>query len=380
MKNSSTLNRSTGIVLIPKYLRLMFLLLLVLLSVAHITAQDLPAAEARLRVMNLASDLPPVDVYIDGEQTASLIPYPLVGPYARLSAGDYTLALPPVGEAVEAALLTETVTLEAGHDYTAAIIGEAETETVQLLLLDHQAILAESDSVEGSEPFIYVHESSTGPAIDLYLDGEQEFSDLSFGEYAISYESFNYKDAVQTVAGDPESILAEVRDLSLPNTVSITPVFPSMIAPSSQLPFLDYLSALTDHPVFQFNTLLAAIDAAGLTEELSDMTIGAEITLFAPTDEAFAALPDGVLDALLADPDALRELLRSHITVGSTLVKDVALMPESEITTLTGQTIAVSFTPNEEFARVNGTGITLRAPIQVANGVIIPISIVLLDE
>jgi uncharacterized surface protein with fasciclin (FAS1) repeats len=153
-----------------------------------------------------------------------------------------------------------------------------------------------------------------------------------------------------------------------------------MIAPSSQLPFLDYLSALTDHPVFQFNTLLAAIDAAGLTEELSDMTIGAEITLFAPTDEAFAALPDGVLDALLADPDALRELLRSHITVGSTLVKDVALMPESEITTLTGQTIAVSFTPNEEFARVNGTGITLRAPIQVANGVIIPISIVLLDE
>ncbi|CAA9562262.1 MAG: hypothetical protein AVDCRST_MAG86-736 [uncultured Truepera sp.] len=59
-----------------------------------------------------------------------------------------------------------------------------------------------------------------------------------------------------------------------------------------------------------FTTLASAITAAGLNETL----VGdGPFTLFAPTDEAFEALPDGALDALLADPEALAEVLEYHM-------------------------------------------------------------------
>jgi uncharacterized surface protein with fasciclin (FAS1) repeats len=58
-----------------------------------------------------------------------------------------------------------------------------------------------------------------------------------------------------------------------------------------------------------FTTLLAAAEAAGLVEELSTR----EITLLAPTDDAFAALGQPAIDALLADPVALEAVLRNHM-------------------------------------------------------------------
>jgi uncharacterized surface protein with fasciclin (FAS1) repeats len=59
----------------------------------------------------------------------------------------------------------------------------------------------------------------------------------------------------------------------------------------------------------RFTTLLAAVDAAGLTEELSSRAI----TLLAPTDDAFAVLGQPAIDALLADPVALTDLLQGHV-------------------------------------------------------------------
>jgi uncharacterized surface protein with fasciclin (FAS1) repeats len=60
-----------------------------------------------------------------------------------------------------------------------------------------------------------------------------------------------------------------------------------------------------------FPTLLAAVEAAGLADALSDES--ASLTVFAPTEEAFAALPEGTLDALLADPEALAGILTYHV-------------------------------------------------------------------
>ena len=53
-----------------------------------------------------------------------------------------------------------------------------------------------------------------------------------------------------------------------------------------------------------FNTLVAALDAADLVETLSG---DGTFTVFAPTDEAFAALPEGMLEDLLADTEALNK-------------------------------------------------------------------------
>ena len=65
----------------------------------------------------------------------------------------------------------------------------------------------------------------------------------------------------------------------------------------------------------RFTTLVAAVQAAGLAETLSGE---GEFTVFAPTDEAFAALPEGTVEALLEDPEgALKDILLYHATEGA---------------------------------------------------------------
>ena len=69
-----------------------------------------------------------------------------------------------------------------------------------------------------------------------------------------------------------------------------------------------------------FTTLLKAANEANLTEQLRS---GGPFTIFAPTDEAFAKLPPGALDALMKDKAKLAELLRYHIMQGAVMAKDV---------------------------------------------------------
>lgn len=88
---------------------------------------------------------------------------------------------------------------------------------------------------------------------------------------------------------------------------------------TSSLNTVDFLTLQSDvgaqdggHTI-TFTTFLKAIEAAGLTNLL---TTESPYMLFAPTDEAFAALPEEELEALMADPKALADLLRAHIAPG----------------------------------------------------------------
>ena len=64
----------------------------------------------------------------------------------------------------------------------------------------------------------------------------------------------------------------------------------------------------------QFQTLLAAAKAAGLVSTLKSE---GPFTVFAPTDDAFAALPEGTLEFLLANPDQLADILTYHVVSGA---------------------------------------------------------------
>ncbi|MCU0272596.1 MAG: peptidoglycan-binding protein [Acidimicrobiales bacterium] len=76
----------------------------------------------------------------------------------------------------------------------------------------------------------------------------------------------------------------------------------------------------------RFTTLLQAVEAAGLAPVLAGT---GPLTVFAPTDEAFAALPAGTLDALLADSAALRALLLGHVVDGAALRSDYLVLTGS---------------------------------------------------
>jgi uncharacterized surface protein with fasciclin (FAS1) repeats len=125
-----------------------------------------------------------------------------------------------------------------------------------------------------------------------------------------------------------------------------------------------------------FSTLLAAVGAADLGETLSGT---GPYTVFAPTNEAFAALPAGTLDTLLkpANKDALGGILTYHVVPGSIMAADV--MP-GDVTTANGATFSVSVDGGNVYltdSQGNQAQVT-QTDIEASNGVIHVIDAVLI--
>lgn len=118
-----------------------------------------------------------------------------------------------------------------------------------------------------------------------------------------------------------------------------------------------------------FGTLVAAVQAAGLEETLRG---AGPFTVFAPTDAAFAALPDGTVETLLADPPAMAEILTYHVVPGRVFASDLA--EGKELTTVRGQTIRITLAGGPQ---VNGVDI-VGTDVLATNGVIHIIDAVLI--
>ncbi len=113
----------------------------------------------------------------------------------------------------------------------------------------------------------------------------------------------------------------------------------------------------------RFDTLEAAVGAAGLADDLDS---DGPFTVFAPTDSAFDALPDGVLASLLADPTgALRDVLLYHVVSGE--FNSAAVVAADMFTTLLGKDVDI--TVEGQNVRVNDSLITV-VDVQASNGVI----------
>jgi len=119
-----------------------------------------------------------------------------------------------------------------------------------------------------------------------------------------------------------------------------------------------------------FNTLVAAVQAAGLAGTLSGP---GPFTVFAPTDDAFAKLPAGTVEALLQDPAALASILKYHVLSSKVLAEDVVRLTSA--TTVNGQTVSIQVVNGVVF--VNGARI-VTTDVQASNGVIHVIDTVLL--
>jgi uncharacterized surface protein with fasciclin (FAS1) repeats len=121
-----------------------------------------------------------------------------------------------------------------------------------------------------------------------------------------------------------------------------------------------------------FNTLVAAVQAAGLVEVLSGE---GPFTVFAPTDEAFAQIPEADLNALLADKEALTAVLTYHVVAGKVLAKDVVNLSSAE--TVNGQSVAI--TVRDGKVMVDGATV-VATDIEASNGVIHVIDKVILPR
>jgi uncharacterized surface protein with fasciclin (FAS1) repeats len=118
-----------------------------------------------------------------------------------------------------------------------------------------------------------------------------------------------------------------------------------------------------------FTTLVAAVKAAGLAETL---TGEGPFTVFAPTDEAFAKLPAGTVDALLKDIPKLKKILTYHVVAGKVMAADVAKMTSAK--TVEGSAVKID---TAHGVMINDSKVTT-ADIATDNGVIHVIDSVLM--
>ena len=121
-----------------------------------------------------------------------------------------------------------------------------------------------------------------------------------------------------------------------------------------------------------FSTLVAALDAAGLVDVLAGE---GEFTVFAPTNDAFAALPDGTVEALLEDPEGdLTQILLYHVVDGIALAE--AVVGLDSVVTLQGEAISIEIVDGSVI--LNGEVKVIITDIEASNGVIHVIDGVLL--
>lgn len=167
--------------------------------------------------------------------------------------------------------------------------------------------------------------------------------------------------AVTTAATTPATDAPMTTEASTTQPASTEPG--TTDAPATNGSIIDVATAAGN-----FTTLLAAVEAAGLTETLST----SKLTLLAPTDEAFAKLGQATIDAVLADPAALTALLQNHVLPLPQDAKTISIF--SSVVNLNGTSLPVV---------VDGTTVTIGGAtvitpdIEADNGVIHAIDTVL---
>lgn len=117
-----------------------------------------------------------------------------------------------------------------------------------------------------------------------------------------------------------------------------------------------------------FTTLVAAVEAAGLTETLQG---DGPFTVLAPTDDAFAALPEGTVESLLEDPEgALTDVLSLHVVSGTEAMStDVVAIGDGGSLDTLGGAVTVHI-DGEEVSFGTGNAALVTADIETDNGVI----------
>ena len=120
----------------------------------------------------------------------------------------------------------------------------------------------------------------------------------------------------------------------------------------------------------RFTTLVSALQAANLVDTLNGE---GPFTVFAPTDDAFKALPDGTLDALVADIPALTNVLLYHVVSGKVMAADVVNLTSAN--TVEGQPISIKV--QDGTVMVNNAKVII-TDIEASNGVIHVIDAVLI--
>jgi uncharacterized surface protein with fasciclin (FAS1) repeats len=351
--------------------------------------------EARLRVSQCFwAD--PNDVYMNGKvpvtagvPLTNMPSWGGVSCYEYLAPGTVSVAVVPTGMGIHTASLAPLdVTLEAGHRYTVVFLGESENASHKALVIDETEAYQEAGATPNSAGHITVNNIKGAPAISFGPNGVGE-NDVPYGGLGASASAAGKIDYLGLSVGGrviersaPGGYTWPGYDLLDCNFGFYTSPtnhrdFSWTSEPTSSLNAIDFLQGASEQHVKNggevfgnipsFDIFLTAVKNASLTDLL---TGDGPHLIFAPNDIAFARLPKGQLDALMADPKALGDFVRAYIVEGyypkGTLGENLDEIFDRTLINLLGKELALS--GEEEKLKINGGSMGQFDSAMMANG------------
>jgi uncharacterized surface protein with fasciclin (FAS1) repeats len=361
------------------------LLVALVLLMGIVPAVSAQSEYSRVRVTHLSPDTPAVEVFLNGASSGiQVLNFRDTSGWVELPAGTYSVAVAPYGAGIDAAAIGPvSLSLQPGGWTTIAATGSLTAGTLGADVISEDYTPLNADQARVT----VFHGIEDAPAVDVILpDGTKVVSNLSFGNArTVTVPQGTYNLAVvpagatsptvinlagTELAGGTFYFVAAANRLAAPG-VALEVVPQSVVAP-----LFDKVSASGSIAAIaaadgRFDTLVAAVTAAGLAETLSGP---GSFTVFAPTDAAFAKLPAGTLDAVLADQELLTNILLYHVVAGRAPSTEIVNLPS--VNALRGGAIKV--TVNDQGVFLNDNVRVIITDIPATNGVIHVIDTVLI--
>lgn len=310
-----------------------------LVNTATVTMVDIEAGNGVVHVINVVLT-PPAE---RGEPTDNIVE-------TAVAAGNFTTLVAAVQAAGLDTLLADeskTFTVFAPTDAAFAMIDE---ETLDAILADTELLtsLLTQHVIDGTEI----------SSVQAYAANGTSVTTASGAQIPVAINN-----KMLTVGGATVSIA----DIYTSN--GVIHVIDSVIVGDLQLPAPEQSIVEVAVGAESFTTLVTALQATGLDETLADLD--STFTVFTPTDAAFADLGEETLNALLADPDALRNILLYHV------IADEEILADQAITVATGENSFVdmanggkaALSLNDDNLFINLAQVT-SANVMASNGVI----------
>ncbi|NBC83759.1 MAG: DUF4397 domain-containing protein, partial [Bacteroidetes bacterium] len=360
------------------------------------------AHTARVQVIHNSADMAAdtVDVYLNDGLLLDDFAFRTASPFVDAPAGTpIEIDIAPANSTSSAdSIWGLTTTLTEGETYTLianGIISGGGYSPSPAFGIDVYAMSMESSMKTDTTAVLVYHGSTDAPTVDIYEAAAGELvDDVSYNDFSSGYLNLPEADYILEVRTDDGSSIvaryaAPLETLNLgdsaitvlasgfldPSVNSSGPAFGLFVAlpEGGELIPLDAPETVFDVAINStaHDTLEAAITAANLGGALSG---DGPFTVFAPTDDAFKQLPDGTLDALLADPTGdLSDILLYHVVSGEVL--SGALTDGMKVATLQGDSLMVNVDGTDVY--INGAMVTT-PDIGADNGVVHVIDSVLL--
>lgn len=296
------------------------------------------ATQARIRTVSMVMGAPVTTVYVNGMPTLNggvaqrNIAAGQFSGWLYVTPGTYTIALVTPGGTPEQALFPPTeIRVEAGHRYTVAAMGQLADLDVHPLIVDETTLEADLPSTASDNLTIDINNLKGAESITEKAYGKMTAENIPYGE-ARAWLCASGSPTFATLAnnnGNSEMIF-QGTFWAEPGTSFALPWYGTYPASNydsvgytsqgtSELSVIDFLTGFGGRDVIidahsaTFDTFLKLIDKAGLREQLVS---SGPYFIMVPTDDAFSALSQSQLDALLIDPEALMNLFDAHIVDG----------------------------------------------------------------